>query len=98
MPKKPSKRRKIKVIERKLGREQAWGQSCYEDFSIELDERLKGKKRLEITLHEAAHLIHPKLAEERIIEISILLTDLLWSEGWRRVDGDTSLPLQDGKK
>lgn len=96
MPKKL--RKKIRVIEKKLGREQAWGQSCYEDYCIELDERLKGKKRLEITLHEAEHLIHPKMVEERVIEISILLTDLLWSQGWRRVDEDTSLPLQDGKK
>lgn len=97
MPKK-TKRKQIKVIEKKLGRHQAWGQASYEDYCIEIDERLKGKKRLEITIHEATHIIHPKLVEERVIEISILLTNLLWNQGWRRVEGDSSIPLQDGKK
>lgn len=90
MPKKPNR---IKVIYRKLGRERAYGQA--DDF-IELDPRLKGKKHLEILVHEALHCLFPALDEDKIIKKSITLINTLWYEGYRRIDEDTSHPLQDG--
>lgn len=80
----------------KLGRERAWGQSG--DGIVEIDERLKGKKHLEILLHECLHLQFPEADEDEIIEKSIQLTNTLWAQGYRRIDNDTSLHLQDGKK
>ena len=41
---------KIKIIYRKLGKEQAYGISS-SDGVIEIDERLKGKKMMEILIH-----------------------------------------------
>lgn len=92
------KRRSIKYIHKKLGSQKAWGQAHYDDFLIEIDERLLGKKHLEIVNHESFHLLFPELEEEDIISRSISLTNLLWKMGYRRVDNTNILPLQDDKK
>lgn len=76
----------MKVNERKLGREKAWGLAHQEDNLIEIDPRLTGKKRLEIYLHEAIHLIYPKLSESDVIKHSKKLTSLLWKQGYRRIE------------
>jgi hypothetical protein len=86
--------RKIKVVYRKLLREKAWGQ-CHDD-GIEIDPRLKGRKHLEIMLHECSHYLWPTDSEEEIIRKSIILTNTLWHDGYRKIDNDESQPLQDG--
>lgn len=89
-------RRKIKVVYRKLGKEKAWGQ-CHDDC-IEIDERVFGKKHLEILVHEMIHWINPEDSEDQVIKKSVLITNTLWSEGYRRIDNNNIEPLQDGKK
>ena len=86
---------KIKIIYRKLGKEQAYGISS-SDGVIEIDERLKGKKMMEILIHEILHLLNPKDDEKTIIRKSVTLTKILWNEGYRRVDDTNDEPLQDG--
>ena len=86
---------KIKVIYRKLGKEQAYGISS-SDGVIEIDERLRGKKAMEILIHELMHLTNPKDDEKTIIRKSIILTKVLWQEGYRKIDDTIDLPLQDG--
>ena len=86
---------KIKIIYRKLGKEQAYGISS-SDGVIEIDERLKGKKHCEILIHEILHLLNPKDDEKTIIRKSVTLTKILWNEGYRRVDDTNDEPLQDG--
>lgn len=86
---------KIKIIYKKLGREQAHG-IAESDGIIYLDPRLKGKKHLEILLHEVLHLLYPNDSELAIIKKSITLTKVLWKEGYRRVDDTNDEPLQDG--
>jgi len=74
-----------KVIIRKLGKEQAHG--IYDGVgTIEIDERLKGKKLLEIYAHEALHAIQPSLSEEEVIKVSRFLTEFLWRENYRKID------------
>lgn len=87
---------RIKFKRRKLGKEKAWGQ--YLNYPLEIDERARGKKELEIYLHESAHFLLPDLPEDEIIRISIRLTNTLWHEGYRKVDNATHQPLQDGSK
>lgn len=87
--------RKIKVIYRKLGRERVWGQA--DDF-VEIDPRLKGKKHLEILIHESLHVLFPNASEDEIENKAIRLTNTLWDEKYRRVDDSQHLPMQDGKK
>ena len=86
---------KIKIIYRKLGKEQAYGISS-SDGVIEIDERLKGKKHCEILIHEILHLLNPKDDEKTIIRKSVTLTKVLWKEGYRKIDDTIDLPLQDG--
>ena len=86
---------RIKIIYRKLGKEQAYGISS-SDGVIEIDERLKGKKHCEILIHEILHLLNTKDDEKTIIRKSVTLTKILWNEGYRRVDDTNDEPLQDG--
>lgn len=88
---------KIKVIHKKLGREQAHG-IADSDGIIYIDPRLKGRKLLEIYVHECLHLLYPEASEEEVIEKSVVLTKLLWKMGYRQVDNSKHLPLQDGSK
>lgn len=83
----------IEVKYKKLGRHRAYGIA---DEYITLDTRLKGKKHLEILIHEALHILFPELSEDEVVTKSILLTNLLWSESYRKTDLDNSQPLQDG--
>lgn len=86
---------RIKIIYRKLGKEQAYG-ICSSDGIIEIDERLKGRKMLEVLLHELMHYINPMDDEKTIIRKSVTLTKVLWKEGYRKIDDTIDLPLQDG--
>ena len=86
---------RIKIIYKKLGREQAHG-IAESDGIIYLDPRLKGKKHLEIMIHEVLHILNPADSELSIIKKSITLTKVLWMEGYRRVDDSNDEPLQDG--
>lgn len=73
-----------KVVYRLLGKHQAHGQATPK--LIEIDSRLKGKKLLEILVHEGVHAYNFNMEEEEVIKLSRFMTDLLWREGWRKVD------------
>jgi hypothetical protein len=88
---------KIKVIYRKLGREQAHG-IAESDGVVYIDSRLKGRKKMEILIHELLHLQNPLDDEETIINKSVTLCKILWKEGYRQVDNSNDVPLQDGSK
>jgi len=85
-----------KIIYKKLGREKLWGEADLNDNTIFLDERLKGKKHLEILTHETLHLLLPEAEEDEIIRISATLIKILWKENYRRIETDDTIPLQDG--
>jgi len=87
--------KRIKVKYRKLGK--YYGLAHSTDF-IEVDERIKGKKHLEILLHESLHIIFPSLDEDEIIAKSVILTNTLWHEKYRRIEDQADVPLQDGSK
>jgi hypothetical protein len=89
--------KRIKVIYAKLGRSKAWGQA-HSDGLVEIDIRAKGKKRLELIIHECLHLLYPDATEEEIISKSIALTKTLWHENYRQIDNDSSIPLQNSSK
>lgn len=88
--------KKINVIYKKLGKEKVYGFANLGDNEIEIDARLKGKKHLEIMLHECLHILYPEAEEELIVKNSIILTNTLWWEHYRRVDNNNSTTLQDG--
>lgn len=60
---------------------------------IYADERLRGKELLDILLHEGTHILQRYLNEEAVDHIGVELSNMLWAQGWRRVDFYE--PLQD---
>lgn len=73
------------VIERKLGRHKADG-LCWDDGTIEIDPRLKGKRRLETLIHEMIHHRHPHWTEEKVEAEGEVLARFLWKHGIRTLD------------
>lgn len=88
--------RRLKVIREKLGRIKAWG-VVHDDNIVRIDERLTGKKEMEVIIHESLHVLFPEMEEDDVIEKSVILTNTLWHEHYRKVDNSNKLPLQDGK-
>ena len=85
----------IKVKYQKLGKQKVWGLADSEGI-IYLDSRLKGKKHLEILIHESLHLLYPDADEDEIVNKSISLCNLIWKQRYRRIEEDKKEPLQDG--
>lgn len=84
----------MKIVFKKLGREKAWGSANLADNTIEIDPRLKGRKHLEILIHEAMHIMNPEWSESKVVQQSKRLTQLLWKQHFRKVDNDKGQPLQ----
>lgn len=76
---------KLKVVERKLGQENAWGMYWMGEHRIEIDPRQTPKKYLNTLIHEAAHHILPGASEDKVKRIAGALTELLWKMKYRRV-------------
>lgn len=77
---------KITVVHKNLGKEKAWGMAYKDTNEIFIDKRLKGKNHFLTLNHEVFHLILPELVEERVECLSQKLTDILWEQGYRKVD------------
>ena len=92
------KAKRFAVKRQKLGKLKAWGLSYSDEKTLYIDERLRCKKELEIIIHEALHLLFPDLSEEKTIEKSVILTNTLWHQHYRKIDNSTDLPMQDGGK
>ena len=88
---------KIVVKYKKLGREKAHGMA-FSDGEIHIDPRLKGRKLMEVYIHEVMHLLHPEDDEDTIVTNSVILCKFLWRMGYRKVDNTRNEPLQDGSK
>ena len=78
----------MRLIKQKLGRQQAWGMADASVNTIWLDPRLRGRRRLTITIHELMHLLYPNETEENVTHAGELLARVLWRENWRHVDSD----------
>jgi hypothetical protein len=73
------------VVERKLGRHQAEG-LWWPNGKIEIDPRLKGRRRLEVLIHEMMHERHPHWTEEHVTAEAEILAKFLWKQGVRTLD------------
>jgi hypothetical protein len=77
---------KLRVKEKKLGRELAYGQYWNGEGLIEIDSRLKSKKFLEIACHELLHFCYYKLSENQVDRGAKILARELWKMRYRRVE------------
>lgn len=80
------KRKPIKVIHRKLGREKAHGQAWQDHRIIEIDERLTGIDYLDTVIHEVLHVQQPELSERVVARNATEMAKILWDLGIRWVD------------
>lgn len=83
------------IVYKKLKRHRVWGYADQETGIIEIDPRATGIKQLEILMHEGTHITLPFLEEDYVEGHAAELARMLWNDGWRRHDNDTSIPLQD---
>ena len=80
----------IRMIEKKLGRQCAYGQSYLTRKGhgiVAVDPRQTPKCRLDTIIHEFLHHVLPNGSETRVTRLAGQLTSLLWQDGYRRVDG-----------
>lgn len=81
-----------KIHHVKLGKRQAWGIAEFDEIFI--DTRVKGRKHLEISIHETLHVVFPNMDEDTVLESAKEITRILWTLNYRRVDNDKGQPLQ----
>lgn len=82
------KRKPIKVIHRKLGREKADGQAWTDHRVIEIDDRISGKRYLDAVIHEVFHVQNPSWSENMVATKATELCNILYDLGFRWVDND----------
>lgn len=84
-------RRKVKIQERKLGREDAnglsWGPEERQDKrnTIEIDPRQSARSRMNTILHEGLHQLDDRLTEKAVRKFAAFLSGLLYRDGYRRI-------------
>ena len=80
-----AKLKRLKVVERKLGRERAWGQCWQGEGLIEIDPRQPAQDYLDTLIHEHLHVLMPDADEREIFGMSRQLTHAIWKAGYRRL-------------
>lgn len=75
---------RMKVVERKLGREQALGQA-HSDGLVEIDPRQVSKEYLDTMIHEMLHIYFPDTPEWKIAKVATKMARTLWKSKYRRL-------------
>ena len=79
-------RRKIKVKEKKLGREGAVGLAYASEMEIVIEKRQGSKDYLDTLLHEMLHCFAPKWGEKRVNDTANEMTRVIWEKSYRRIE------------
>jgi hypothetical protein len=79
-----TKMKRVKVVERHLGREKAFG-LAYPDGLVELDPRQDSREYLDTLIHEILHVIEPKWSEDAIWDAANVLSSKIWKANYRRI-------------
>jgi len=77
--------KKVKIKEKKLGRENAYGIAYQEKNLIVVDPRQDSREYMNTLIHERLHLLYPKWTEATVIRTSNALTELLWDCNYRKI-------------
>lgn len=86
MARKKRKKKKIKIIERKLGRERCFGQTWQGDYLIEIDPRQTPKQYMDTLFHEYLHNLFPDKKEKQIKTLANKISNFFWEQNYRRVN------------
>ena len=76
---------KIKVIDKKLGRQKAVGQAYSDARVIEIDPRQRSKNYLDTLIHEMLHVYNPEWSENKVSKTANEMTDIIWKKNYRRI-------------
>lgn len=76
----------VSIVYKKIGRHKARGLAYTDTGHILIDERLRGKELLYVLVHESIHIQNPTWSEIKVIGHSEELTNILWGQGYRRVE------------
>ena len=78
-------KKNIKVVERPLGREKAFGLAWVGENKIEIDGILKSKEYLDTLIHEMLHIYNPTWSETRVDQTATEMANIIWSKNYRRI-------------
>lgn len=76
---------RVKILERKLGRERCVGQATTGINLVEIDPRQSEYERLDTLVHELFHISFPDYSEEQVIAVSRWFSRILWRQQYRRI-------------
>lgn len=80
------RRKRIRVRERKLGRERAVGLAWQGLDLIEIDPRQRARAYLNTLVHELLHVIFPQASERKVGRAACAMTRKLWEARFRRLE------------
>jgi len=72
-------------VERKLGREKAWGLCFQGENRIELDPRMKAKHHLSVLVHELLHWTFPEMSETKVRRSAPKIANEIWAQNFRKI-------------
>ena len=78
--------KKIKVKEKKLGREGAVGLAYASEMEIVIDKRQGSKDYLDTLIHEMLHCFAPHWGEKRVNDTANEMTRVIWDKDYRRIE------------
>ncbi|QDP52152.1 MAG: hypothetical protein Unbinned3138contig1002_30 [Prokaryotic dsDNA virus sp.] len=75
------------LIEKKLGREKAFGEALYPEKTIFIDPRQNSKEMMDTIIHELFHVmpLSRGWSEEDVCKSAEIVTYFLWKQGYRRI-------------
>ena len=76
---------RVRIVERRLGREKALGQAWVGAGLVEVDPRQPERERLDTIVHELLHHLEPDWDEQRVAVSAAWLATVLWRQGYRRI-------------
>ena len=77
--------KKIKVVDKLLGRQKAVGQAYTDSKIIEIDPRQRSKKYLDTLIHEMLHVYNPEWSETKVTKTANEMTEIIWNKNYRRI-------------
>ena len=77
--------KKIKVVDKLLGRQKAVGQAYTDAKIIEVDPRQRSKAYLDTLIHEMLHVYCPDWSETKVSKTANEMTDIIWNKNYRRI-------------
>jgi len=85
MNRKRRSKNRLKIVERKLGRERAYGQCYKSENLIEIDPRQLSRSYLNTLIHETLHCVFPQMAESTVYRAAGKICRAVWERDFRRI-------------